>query len=115
MIDRKRKKRCPETWKRNERKKARLLGSQYTTKTGKIVNKREVEADCTCKNKCMTKFTMEEKEAVLRALYEKGSKNEQDVYLHGLMECKPVVRKRPNKEARENSGQRVFLITYENL
>ncbi|CAH1983963.1 unnamed protein product [Acanthoscelides obtectus] len=63
----------------------------------------------------MTKFTMEEKEAVLRALYEKGSKNEQDVYLHGLMECKPVVRKRPNKEARENSGQRVFLITYENL
>ncbi|CAH1988271.1 unnamed protein product [Acanthoscelides obtectus] len=101
MIDRKRKKGCPETWKRNERKKARLLGSQYTTKTGKIVSKREVKADCTCKNKCMTKFTMEEKEAVLRALYEKGSKNQQDVYLHGLMECKPVVRKRPNKEARE--------------
>ncbi|CAH1973033.1 unnamed protein product [Acanthoscelides obtectus] len=101
MIDRKRKKRCPETWKRNERKKARLLGSQYTTKTGKIVNKREVKADCTCKKKCMTKFRTEEKEAVLRALYEKGSKNEQDVYLQGLMECKPVVRKRPNKEARE--------------
>lgn len=35
----------PEIWNRNERKKARHLGRQYTTKTGKIVNKRTVKEE----------------------------------------------------------------------
>lgn len=42
-----RKRTCPEKWKRNERKKARLLGEKYTTKTGKIVDKKFVKEDCT--------------------------------------------------------------------
>lgn len=56
----------------------------------------------------MSKLTPDEKETVLRKLYEKGSKNEQDVYLHGFMDCRQVARRRPDGEDRKKNREVTF-------
>ncbi|CAG9841188.1 unnamed protein product [Diabrotica balteata] len=68
-----------------------------------------------CKNKCMSKLTMDEKGAVLRTLDKKDSTDEQDVYLQGLIECRQVTRKPPKREAGESPENSRIYITYEIL
>lgn len=39
-------KKCPEAWKKNARKQARLSGKQYTTESGKLVQEKTTGPDC---------------------------------------------------------------------
>lgn len=47
-----------------------------------------------CSDKCTEHITQEEKKAILAKLLEMRSKNQQDTYLIGLMEVKPIARRR---------------------
>lgn len=49
---------------------------------------------CRCKMKCTSKFTDDEKKLIFSKLYDGKPKNEQDTFLQGLIEAKPVARRR---------------------
>lgn len=49
----------------------------------------------------MSKLRQDEKRPILTQLYERQSKDEQDTYLLGLMECREIARSRPKEERKK--------------
>nr|CAH7725218.1 unnamed protein product [Callosobruchus chinensis] len=83
------------SWKHNTIKTARVQGQAYIISTkGKKVDARTVGPPCSCTQKCMQQFTEEGKKDVMSKLYNRTTKNEQDTYLQGLMEVRPIQRHR---------------------
>ncbi|VEN61902.1 unnamed protein product [Callosobruchus maculatus] len=100
-------KRNVASWKHNAVKTARVQGQAYVSTKGKKVDARTVGPACRCAQKCMQQFTEEEKKDVMSKLYNRTTKNEQDTYLQGLMEVRPIQRHRirgaENKQERKSN------------
>lgn len=63
-----------------------------------------------CKAKCTQKFNDVEKACLLSLLYNGRMKNEQDTYLMGLIEAKPIIRHRKRKAS--NLHNRTASFSY---
>ncbi|KAK4882298.1 hypothetical protein RN001_005617 [Aquatica leii] len=91
-------------WKVNKRKLARQEGREYVTMKGVTIPGKKVGPPCTCKRKCMDSLCEQDKVQILSKLYTDTSKNLQDTFLQGLMEIKPIERRR--KRLTESAKQR---------
>nr|CAI5850994.1 unnamed protein product [Callosobruchus analis] len=89
----KRRKKQPHEWKQNKRKQARLRGEEYVSTSGKTISRKMV-GEISCSDKCTEQILQDEKQAILSKLHEMKSKDQQDTYLMGLMEVKPIARRR---------------------
>lgn len=72
--------------KKEKRKIARREGKEYVNKKGNVVPARSTGPDCRCKDNCTAEFNQEDKADIIMKLYSRGSKNEQDTFLMGLIE-----------------------------
>lgn len=75
----------PETWQRNVRKRKYQAGEAYVSTKGKTVKEKTltVKKDClnTCKMKCSTKITNDERQALFSSFYTLKSQNEKTFYI----------------------------------
>ena len=92
----KKRRRHPESWKRNLTKAKRAKGEEYVSPaTGKTVEAVKQGPPCTCKRKCYGKFTDMELKRIFSCFWELSDKSVQDAYLHGLIRVRKVERRRP--------------------
>lgn len=106
----KKRKANPQLWKKNHLKTARLEGAAHVSIKGKQVAAKVTGPDCSCKRLCMKKISDEEKNSIISRLYNGQSKNEKDTFLMGLIESKPVKRRRRRSE--ENIKPRASNFSY---
>lgn len=100
-----RKKRNPETWKRNVVKKARLSGQSFVNTKGEIIPVRKTGLDCECRMKCfqVPKINPDE---ILSYFNSLDTKDIQDIYLQGLVHCSlPVHKRQENNVANEENSK----------
>lgn len=99
-VKRKKGVRRVETYKHEVQRMKRLRGEEYvSTRTGANVQAKANDcAHCSCKNKCTEKFNANERELCLKNLFKIPSKNEQDMFLMGLIDHKPPARRRSKSE-----------------
>jgi hypothetical protein len=92
-------KRAPEKWARNKLQAGRVAGRPHVNK-GKHVPARALGSLCgiSCRKKCSVTCSQEICKKVLQQFNEILSKNLQDSYLCGLIECVPVKRRRPRQQ-----------------
>ncbi|GBP69397.1 hypothetical protein EVAR_54816_1 [Eumeta japonica] len=83
-----------DQYKRNVIKKARVQGKEYINHKNNQVNKVEIGPACNCKKKWYDKVTEEEDRISIFGKFYDMSKNEQDIYLQGLIERRDVARRR---------------------
>ncbi|KAK4881308.1 hypothetical protein RN001_004627 [Aquatica leii] len=102
----KKRRRNSSDWNVNKRKLARQEGREYVTIKGVTVPGKKVEPPCTCKRKCIDSLCEQDKVQILSKLYTDTSKNLQDTFLQGLMEIKPIERRR--KRLTESAKQRSY-------
>lgn len=94
-LTRKRKKGVRKPTKHQIQKNRRLQGMEYvSTRTGKTIPARGNLADCSCARKCTQEFSRSDRDEILKHLLSGRSKNEQDTFLMGLIECAPALRRR---------------------
>ncbi|KAG8241018.1 hypothetical protein J6590_096407 [Homalodisca vitripennis] len=75
-------------------KKSRVKNEKYENWKGNVVRPKEHGFDCRCRWKCIPEKIIEGKEAETYAKFiDFNTKNEQDVYLQSLIECKLIERK----------------------
>lgn len=68
-LTRKRK-RNPQTWKKNIRKSKRQRGEAYINTSGKLVAEKELEhVDCECTWKCFGKISKDDRESLKKSFY----------------------------------------------
>lgn len=106
-----------DQYKRNVIKKARVQGKEYVNHKNNQVNKVEIGAACNCKKKCYDNVTEEDRISIFGKFYDMSSKNEQDIFLQGLIERHDVARRRPRQllEKSEHSfSYKYFLKTDSN-
>lgn len=84
---------------RNKRKKARLSGGAYLTSKNKSVSKKDIGMPCQCSKKCMEKISDIDMINNMSKFYNLNTKNEQDIYIQGLITCTGVKRRRLNAES----------------
>lgn len=82
-------------WKRNMRKTKRASGEEYVSTSGNIVPKKVVGESCRCKYKCFERVQEDIRMKIFKELYKLQNKDLQDCYLCGLLQVKPVERRRP--------------------
>nr|CAH7759427.1 unnamed protein product [Callosobruchus chinensis] len=103
-------KRNVKDWKVNQRKLARQEGREYMTTKGVMVPRKTVGPACTCKRKCIDHLTDQDKVEIMSKLYTEKPKNEQDTFLQGLMEARPI--KRHRKRIAESASHRSSSFDY---
>ncbi|KAK4882089.1 hypothetical protein RN001_005408 [Aquatica leii] len=87
----KRRKKNLESWKRNKTKDDRTHGKRYLNTRGNVVEPKTITD---FNDNCCETFSIEERRVILSQLLNMNSKNEQDIYLMGLMEIVPIKRRR---------------------
>lgn len=83
---------------REKEKIARRHGEEFVTSKGVLVQAKTTGPNCECKRKCTDSFSMEEKDNIIKSVYNGRPKNEQDTFLIGLIERFDVARHRPSNE-----------------
>ncbi|CAH0561691.1 unnamed protein product [Brassicogethes aeneus] len=83
-----------EEYKRNVIRKSKVAGKQHTNWRGNIVESRKTDDPCSCKKKCFSSLTTEYLQYRLSHFNNFKNKNEQDIYLQGLITVANVQRKR---------------------
>lgn len=96
-------------YSRNIIKQARIHGQAYVTPKNKIVPAKTIGPPCQCAKKCCETITEDNKIEIFNKLYDLSTKNEQDIYLQGLIICKDIKRRRVQKE--NPLRQKTFLYT----
>lgn len=102
-----------EAYKRNKIKQARLKGTSYKNYKENTVAEKKPGITCTCKKKCIEKLREEDRISIFDTFYNIRTKNEQDMYLQGLITCKEIKQRRPrNNEAmaRQHSFDYYVLV-----
>lgn len=69
---------------------------------------------CRCPMKCFSKFTDDEKLIMFNKLYQLETKDEQDIYLQGLIEKQPVARKRVRNVGGNNRAKSFYHFVSHN-
>lgn len=95
------KKRCPEMWKRNIRKKKLASGEEHVNSVKKLVPARTTGPDCKCSKMCFTKVNLEKRQTILKRFNELGEKSAQDHYLAGLITSTVPARSRARDGTRK--------------
>lgn len=85
-------------YSRNKIKQARIHGQVYVTAKNKTVWAKTIGPPCKCAKKCWETISENDKLENLAKLYNLATKNEQDIYLQGLISCKDIKRRRVLKE-----------------
>ncbi|CAG5000819.1 unnamed protein product [Parnassius apollo] len=85
-------------YSRNKIKQARIHGQAYVTAKNKTVRAKTIGPPCKCAKKCWETISKNAKLENLAKLYNLGTKNEQDIYLQGLISCTDVKRRRVLKD-----------------
>ena len=113
LRPRKRKRR-PETWKRNVAKVKRAKGEEYISPTtGKVIEGAKQGPPCTCQRKCFERFSEAELSRIFTCFWELGDKNVQDAYLHGLIRVKKVERRRPRRShCKDRNATFVYVVSW---
>lgn len=106
-----------DQYRRNVIKKARVQGKEYVNYKNNQVNKVVIGPACNCKKKCYDKVAEEDRISIFGKFYDMSSKNEQDIYLQGLIDRHDVARRRPRQlsENRDHAfSYKYFLKTDSN-
>ncbi|CAH0564571.1 unnamed protein product [Brassicogethes aeneus] len=86
-------------YKRKKIKMARVKGEKYENYRGNIVEARTQGKPCGCKSQCFTKVPEDVRNELFKNFYNLETKNEQDSYLQGLIDYRPISRRRPRVDA----------------
>ena len=101
----KKRKRDPASWARSVRKLKSARGEAFVNSQGKYVSEKKVGPLCQCKNKCFTILGEENVKRIFTEFYSLGDKALQDSHIFGLIQAKPVARKRSRSGARADYRQ----------
>nr|CAH7745805.1 unnamed protein product [Callosobruchus chinensis] len=97
ICDKKRKS-DPTKYDRNIRKKARVEGKSYTSSKGKNIPAKHVGGSpCSCRLKCYEKFNEDDKLQIFQRFYSLQTKDEQDIFLQGLIQVLNIKQRRPRQ------------------
>ncbi|KAI4468070.1 dna-directed rna polymerases i ii and iii subunit rpabc2 [Holotrichia oblita] len=88
----------PEDYQRSVIKRSRVKGQEYINYKGNVVRAKSIGENCKCKRKCFEKIVEADRLTVFNRLYGLASKDEQDIYLEGLLSFRPVKRRRKQTE-----------------
>lgn len=101
------KRRQPETWKKNITKKLREQGKKYCSQTGKIVEARQIKAVCNaeCTYGCSQKFSETDRTEIFKKFWALTDKEKQTFY------CKFVKKEAP-KRRRVKSYKKKNTFSY---
>ncbi|XP_046684658.1 uncharacterized protein LOC124370417 [Homalodisca vitripennis] len=108
---RKTKRRDPSNYKLNIVKEARVKGQSYVSHKGKEVSAKKPQFDCRCANKCLKNLGEEDCLDVFQRFYDIPSKNEQDLYIQGLIDAVDVQQRRPREDV-VNRGKKNASFSY---
>lgn len=97
------KRRQPETWKKNITKKLREQGKKYCSQIGKIVEARQIKAECTYG--CSQKFSETDRTEIVKKFWALTDKEKQTFY------CKFVKKEAP-KRRRVKSYKKKNTFSY---
>nr|CAH7754812.1 unnamed protein product [Callosobruchus chinensis] len=95
ICDKKRKS-DPTKYDRNIRKKARVEGKSYTSSKGKNIPAKHVGGS-PCRLKCYEKFNEDDKLQIFQRFYSLQTKDEQDIFLQGLIQVLNIKQRRPRQ------------------
>lgn len=106
-----RKRQCnKESWKRNVRQKLRQAGEEYINSRGKLVPKKTItmKKNCltSCKFKCETKVTKDERLTLFKKIYELNQQGKNEFI------CKMTCRNETVRKTTTNSSRRQYSFTY---
>ncbi|CAG9839445.1 unnamed protein product [Diabrotica balteata] len=77
-------------YKQNFIRNAKVKGKAHINHVGKEVLQRKTGVNCGCLKKCCHMFSCENKEEIIANINQLSNKNEQDLYLHRLIDSNPV-------------------------
>nr|CAI5865121.1 unnamed protein product [Callosobruchus analis] len=93
---------------RNAVKKARVKGEPYKNSKGGYIPGKTIGVICSCRAKCFSKLSDEEHQANFRRFYALDNKDNQDVFLQGLLTVANIQRRRPRVQEGNKSKAHVF-------
>lgn len=106
-------KRNNSNWTRNIRKSLKTQGREYTVVSGKkTIPAKQVNAACTCKQKCYEKITPEERQIVFKSFYKLSSSGQNQFLANSIQEHEKHVqrlRQSDQKNSRRNFSRNYFL------
>jgi hypothetical protein len=86
-------------YKRNVIKKAKLQGIDHINHVGKSVPAKKTGESCSCNLKCFNSISKDNQLDILTNFLNIPTKNQQDLFLQGLIECCDVKRHRNRKNS----------------
>nr|CAI5837608.1 unnamed protein product [Callosobruchus analis] len=98
----------PRSNHRNAVKKARVKGEPYKNSKGGYIPGKTIGVICSCRAKCFSKLSDEEHQANFRRFYAIDNKDNQDVFLQGLLTVANIQRRRPRVQEGNKSKAHVF-------
>ncbi|XP_063230663.1 uncharacterized protein LOC134535479 [Bacillus rossius redtenbacheri] len=99
-----------EEYKCQRIKRARLQGKEYANYRGNVVKTKSTTESCRCARKCYDKIDIAQRGKLLDAIHSFSCKNEQDIYLQGLLDAVPIKLRRPRNG--DKSGKRSSSFTF---
>ncbi|XP_063216697.1 uncharacterized protein LOC134527714 [Bacillus rossius redtenbacheri] len=99
-----------EEYKCQRIKRARLQGKEYANYRGNVVKTKSTTESCRCARKCYDKIDIAQRGKLLDAIHSFSCKNEQDIYLQGLLDAVPIKHRRPRNG--DKSGKRSSSFTF---
>lgn len=107
-VGKKRKRKAPENWKKNIRKKKRNSGEEYVTPKGETKAAKEFkDFTCFCPLKCSETVPVESRKKCFDKFYSCGSWEIQTMYIAGHVKSQAVFRRygkgSPSKSRRQNT------------
>lgn len=107
----KKRKSDPTSWGRSVRKMKSARGEAFVNSKGKHISEKNVGPPCQCKKKCFEILGEENINRIFTEFYNMGDKGLQDSHLFGLIQTKPVARKRSRSGARGDYRQSTYAYT----
>ena len=119
VLAEKKRKRNPEKWLVNKRRRAINSGKefQYETKikgkkAAKEIKKKEMKPPCNCRMKCIETFTEEKRIQIFNDFYSSGDKSIQSHQIGMLVKQTKKKRERKSKDKTKKERTREFTRTY---
>ena len=97
-------------YKRNVIKRAKLKGIEHFNHVGKVVPAKTTGEPCSCKLKCFNSVSEDDRVEIVTRFLNIASKDQQDLYLQGLIDCNDVQRHRKRKS--DSNSARTKSFTY---
>ncbi|KAJ8043559.1 hypothetical protein HOLleu_10703 [Holothuria leucospilota] len=109
VIRARKRKRSVESWKKNRRREDRVRGRQYTSTTGQQVEAKKPQPACaaSCRRKCTTIFTEEDRKQLCKSYYDLANYARQKDYI-----CCNIVEQMPKQRVGRNPNKRNVSRSY---